>query len=245
MKSVKLTLILISALVTFGCKGANYLNAGSQINSIPTVFENPSAAPDAKPDEVTENAATDPEKTAPVEEAPAKPESVIPVVTPPQVPQKPAAPVLSKPSEFIKNAEMIMLKEGKKIGTPCNMYVLRVLVVSGFPNVSFLATDFDLYAKKNLGHFRAIDFKSDASKSDIARLKQHIWSYPERTPFIAQWSRSSGHGHIAIIERIKDSLIIYQASLNQHSAQREQTTPEIMIDDSNRRVLTLYSEFTK
>ena len=66
-------------------------------------------------------------------------------------------------------------------------------------------------AAKNLKHARVELFKGDMGlASEQARLKQHIWSYPERTPFILQWERTGPHGHVAIVERIGESLFIFQ-----------------------------------
>ena len=148
-----------------------------------------------------------------------------------------------QPSLFVKNAEWVIIHEGRRIGTPCNRFVSRVLQYSGFSGYDFLANDFDLYAQKYFKSYKAVDFKNDEKGSEIARLKVYLWSYPERTPFIMQWSGSGMHGHIAIVERIQDHLIIFQANLNKYTARKDQTTVQSLLNGFNRRALTVYSEF--
>lgn len=146
-------------------------------------------------------------------------------------------------SEFIANANKVMNNEGKKLGTACNVYVQRVLALSGFENSSFVANDFDLYAKKYFNHYKAVNFTNSNSISEINALKKHIWSFPERTPFIFQWSGPVRHGHIAIVERIFDKLVIYQASLGTHTPYKSQTSLTLLLDKGSRRTLTVYSDF--
>ncbi len=148
-----------------------------------------------------------------------------------------------EPSQLIKNAEWIMLHEGRRIGTACNRFIQRVLEYSGFLRSDFMANDFDLYAQKYFKFYKSVDFNNDLAGSDIGRLHNYLWSYPERTPFIMQWSRSGMHGHIAIVERIADHLIIYQANLNKYTARKDQTTVQSLLSGFNRRTLTVYSEF--
>ena len=179
--------------------------------------------------------------------------------TPPVVSQNPSQtrPPLARPplthqsqigtpeaSTIIKNAQKVMVEEGKKIGPACNFYVQRVLQVSGFPKGSYLAADFDLYAEKNFKYYRAKNFLKNSTQNDTEKLRKYIWNYPERTPFILQWSRAQVTGHIAIMERIGDQLIIYQASLNKYTARKSLTTIDSLLRDYNRRVLTVYSEMT-
>lgn len=178
---------------------------------------------------------------------------------PPVISQNPrrARPPLTRPplthqsqigtpeaSTIIKNAQKVMVEEGKKIGPACNFYVQRVLQVSGFPKGSYLAADFDLYAEKNFKYYRAKNFLKTSAQNDTEKLRKYIWNYPERTPFILQWSRAKVTGHIAIMERIGDQLIIYQASLNKYTARKSLTTVDSLLRDYNRRVLTVYSEMT-
>lgn len=231
-RSIIYFILALSAVSGFsGCQGSNIYGSQSQINTVPTTFENPlglsteetSAPPIQKP-------STD-GSTAAIQNDNLKKQQ-----------QK---PTYTEPSLFIKKADSVMRFEGKKIGSPCNKYLQRVLEAAGLPKGDFLANDFDLYAKKNFDYYRAVEFKKDNTGSEIDRLQQHIWSYPERTPFIMQWKSKKGCGHIAIVERIADKLVIYQASLNQHSARRDQTTPKILLNDYNRRTLIVYSEFSK
>lgn len=238
-------LLSLSGFFVLGCQGQP-----SQIvmntDQIPTTYENPLNPPMDQPvaEEIPTNKPAE-KPTVPVvtdtpTDSPAVPEVAI-------EDDEPAAtkPVLRYPkaSPFILNAERIMITEGKKIGTPCNRYLMRVLEVSGYAKQSFLANDFDLYAKKHLKDARAIDFVNDGRQAESGRLKRHLWSYPERTPFIMQWSRTGVRGHVAIVERIKDKLIIYQANLNKHSARKDLTTIDRLLSGYNRRTLSVYSEF--
>lgn len=153
-------------------------------------------------------------------------------------------------SDFIRIAHKVMVNEGKQIGTPCNFYLHRVLTRAGFKNESFGANDFDIYAKRNFSSYKAQDFKLTADKQANAQeqlqLQRYIWSYPVRTPFILQWTRPAGrHGHVAIIERFdENTIVIYQASLNRHSANRKETTIKTLLTTAGLRSnLTVYSEF--
>lgn len=154
-----------------------------------------------------------------------------------------ARPGLPQASKFIINAEWVMINEGKKIGTPCNFYLSRVLVVSGYSSNRFLATDFDIYAQKNLKNAHVVHFINDGKGSELARLKQHLWSFPQRTPLIMQWSRSGATGHVAIVERVGNMLIIYQASLNKHTARKDYTSIHRLLTGEMRRTLSVYSGF--
>ena len=156
----------------------------------------------------------------------------------------------SNVSDFIRIAHTVMVNEGKKIGTPCNFYLHRVLVRAGFKNESFGANDFDVYAKRNFSSYKAQDFKltedKKANAQEQLQLQRYIWSYPVRTPFILQWTRPAGrHGHVAIIERYdENTLVIYQASLNRHTANRKETTIKTLLTTAGLRSnLTVYSEF--
>jgi len=153
-------------------------------------------------------------------------------------------------SEFIRIAHEVMVKEGKQIGTPCNFYLRRVLVRAGFKNEGFGANDFDVYAKENFLSYKSQDFKltrdKKANELEQGELKRYIDSYPVRTPFILQWTRPIGkHGHVAIVERYdENTLVIYQASLNRHSANRKETTIKMLLTTAGLRSnLTVYSEF--
>lgn len=149
-----------------------------------------------------------------------------------------------KTSRLIYYAQLIMETEGHRLGTACNFYVHRVLQATGFVHHVYLANDFHQYAKKYFKTYKAEVFKVEGSNSDVKRLKQYLWSYPERTPFIMNWTRPGRHGHIAIIERLNDKLVIYQASLGTKTPRKDQTTPERLLNGSGRRHLTVYSEMT-
>lgn len=195
----------------------------------------------------------------PVKEQPQKTEPS--VQQKPRTPERPAKKEDSKPtakpevetpkvakvgdaSRFIKVAYWVVQNEAKKIGTPCNFYVSRVLELNGYSDDGFLANDFDIYAKKHFSSYKDERFVSTNIQAERLRLKRHLWSYPSRTPFILQWERQAPKpGHIAIVERIGDQLVIYQASLNRHIARREQTTIDRLLSASRAPRMTVYSEF--
>ena len=175
-----------------------------------------------------------------------------PVVTKPTTPVKPSAPKPTAPStsgiteasKFIKTAFWVVQNEARKIGTPCNFYLSRVLELAGYSDKSFLANDFDVYARNHFSSYKTEVFSSANMNSERLRLKQHIWSYPARTPFIFQWERAKPEpGHVAIVERIGDQLVVYQASLNNHIARREQTTIDRLMSRTRKARMTVYSEF--
>jgi len=209
-----------------GCKGQTSSLAFDP-NHTPATFEEPLELPGPQPDD------NDIVDTSPT----------------PDIPLKIADPVAAvetnilKPSAFILNAERVMIKEGKKIGTPCNFYLMRVLQVSGYSSETFLANDFDLYAKRHLKSAQVVHFVNDGKEAESSRLKHHLWSYPERTPFIMQWSRLGVRGHVAIVERINDRLIIYQASYKKYFPRKDQITADRLLSGFNRRTLSVYSEF--
>lgn len=237
LKKIISILSLLSLLSLLGClKNPSLINSSmGTVDTIPSTFENPVDQPAG---EVSPDIKSEP---------PPQHQQPNPTLKPsnPKTGQQEIILEIPEASPFIKDAEWVMVHEGKKIGTPCNLYLLRVLEVAGFPNDDFLANDFDIYAKKYFKSYKAVDFKNDGLGSEIARLKNHLWSYPERMPFIMQWSRSGVRGHIAILERIHDRLIIYQASLNKYTARKDQTTVQSLLSGFNRRTLTVYSEFKK
>lgn len=205
-------------------------NELTDLNPLPQTFEIPDENQDkplpTQPPELTIN----PEVT----DIPAAP---APIEKP-----KPQAQPGPKSSSLLESARLAIKNEARAIGTACNKYVMRVLELSGFAKGNFTANTFDDYAKKSISHYKVLDFKLSVGVSEIERLRRHLWSYPENTPFIMQWSRNSGYGHIAVLERSGDHLIIYQASLRQHIARKDQTTVQILLNGYNRRVLSVYSE---
>lgn len=142
-------------------------------------------------------------------------------------------------SNFIIAAYNTMINEGKKIGAACNFYLERVLEVMGFKTVDFLANDFDVAAKKMFKSYKVFTFTSQAE------LKRHLWSYRERTGFIFQWERVGAAGHVAIVERVGETLYIYQASLNKYTARVEKTTLERLLQVNNNKGVRVYSDFQK
>lgn len=195
---------------------------------------------------------TEPQLVAPALPVPAEEEPVVneipdvpePIVVKKPDPKSPTTAGAGEASRFIKAAFWVVQNEARKIGTPCNFYVSRVLVLTGFSKDSFLANDFDIYARKHFSSYKNEIFNTSNLESERARLKRHIWSYPQRTPFIIQWERSAPQpGHIAIVERIGDQLVVYQASLNRHIARREQTTIDRLLSHARKARMTVYSEF--
>lgn len=252
IKKMKSGLLLgLGLFVLAGCNHKlNNLNSAMNVNSIPDTYEDPRDK-DNNPNlnlHADEKEQTEPSQTTSDADEDSSQSQNQSDQTKPQTsrpPYKLNEPLGATASKLIQSAQYIMVTEGKKIGTACNLYIRRVLEYAGFSGEGFLATDFDIYAKKHFKYYRATDFKQDTHHTETARLRQYIWSYPERTPFILQWSRSGVIGHIAIMERIEDTLVIYQASLGSYTARKNKTTPEILLNDYNRRVLTVYSEMSK
>lgn len=170
----------------------------------------------------------------------------IPVVTPRLNPRIPFPKSSASMSKIIQNAYLVMnnKKDVAWIKTACNRYLSYVLARSGYSRDGFLANDFDIYAKKNLKHARDVLFKGETNlAAELARLKQHIWSYPERTPFILQWTRpTSRHGHVAILERIGDRLFIFQASLGAYEPRLNEIKVNTLLNARSSKHLNVYSE---
>lgn len=156
------------------------------------------------------------------------------------------APTPEGPSKFIQIAQWVIKNEGRKLGTACNFYVSRVLEIAGYSDDSFIANDFDLYAQRNFASYDSKSFDSNLEDVEQPRLRTHIWSYAERTPFIINWERSGAqHGHIAILERIGDQLVIFQANMNRQLPRRQSTTIENIINYSRQAKITVYARFKK
>ena len=152
--------------------------------------------------------------------------------------------IKTKAAALIEVADLVIRHESEKLGTACNHYLQRVLTIMGFPDRDFLAHDFPEYAKKYFKTYRAEKFANDNQGSDRERLKKYIWSFPERTAFIFQWSRSvlSPHGHIALVERQGEQLVIYQSSLNRFTPRKDKTTVDRLLSGWSRRQLTVFSD---
>ncbi|AZZ37387.1 hypothetical protein CIK05_11485 [Bdellovibrio sp. qaytius] len=265
---VYLAVHIVAASLVFGCEGRKsfYDNNRNDINLVPIQMENPDDPITDDIDAVNEDKSETETKTknetqlgktrrksrvgeapppakpgTPIPQPPAAPVEVPPVVETPPVT---SSGVTTEASKFIKTAFWVVQNEARKIGTPCNFYVSRVLELSGYSDDGFLANDFDVYAKKHFSSYKNEIFNTANIDSERIRLKRHIWSYPARTPFIFQWERSAPQpGHIAIVERIGDQLVVYQASLNKHIARREQTTIDRLLSHARSARMTVYSEF--
>ncbi len=237
MKHGVWVIILLSGLILTGCNDAlksPFSQSGN--NVVPETFENPNWDDQS------------PEETTPPEEQ-QKPSKL----TKPNKLTKPVKPnpSLGTPpvddpdtSGILYYAQKVMEKEARKLGTACNFYVHRVLEVAGFVHHIYKANDFYLYPPKYFGHYKEVKFIRDSNAAaEIERLRKHLWSYSERTPFIMNWKRSGTHGHIAIVERVADKLVIYQASLGTKLPRKDQTTVESLLA-GNRKNLTVYSEMT-
>jgi hypothetical protein len=238
VKKLSLLPLFFVLLTVFqlGCNpGLSRFSAQQNVlTAVPKTFEDPQG--DLIPGtEVPDN--DDEVTNPPVIEVP-------PEVTEPEPPSEnpPTEPLLL--SKILSNAQRVITLEGRRLGTACNVFVHRVLTVSGFNPSVYLANDFDIYAKKFFKSYKAEDFNRDTTGGEKERLRRYIWDYPEHTPFIMQWSRSGVHGHIAIVERIGDKLVIYQSSLGTKTPRKDQTTPEILLNGYNRRQLTVYTEMT-
>lgn len=221
--------ILMVTFISFGCApssdGRNHLS--------PQPYNEPTIGSDNKPSVSSPAPAPDAQEKKPLEKPSSQEEKAKS-----EEPRKD-----QETSKFIKNAAWVMTYEGKKLGTPCNFYLRRVLEVSGFPSKGFVANDFDLYAKNFFNSYKSRDYVNDVKGTDHINLKNDIWSYPERTPFILQWTGVNMPGHLAILERQRDKLIIYHASLHRFTARRETTSVNNLLSGFNGRILTVYSEF--
>lgn len=156
------------------------------------------------------------------------------------VPDKNSSPSTANLSslKFIRTAYDVVVNEGKKLGTACNRYVMRVLQLMGFNSRDgFVANGFDIYAKKNFKNYKAHTF------SNTKELDLHLKSYPERTAFILQWKRAGRHGHIAILERYNNKYFIYQSSLNSYTPKVGATTVNSLLNSSSRKNVIVYSDF--
>ncbi len=253
--------LLVLVLVLAGCNNSGLVSSIQDPAFMPdevTMIPGDDQATDTStPDASTPDAGTNP----PVTEAkpttpkpsvsgtvqvspPANPPRTTPVIVPKSKPRITFPKSTIKMSRIIENAYLVMSNQNdiKWIKTACNRYVSLVLARSGYSRDGFLANDFDVYAKKNLKHAKDVLFKGDvAIASEHARLKQHIWSYPERTPFILQWTRPGKHGHIAILERVGDKLFIFQASLGDYDPTMNEIKVNTLLNARGSKQLNVYS----
>lgn len=139
---------------------------------------------------------------------------------------------------FLRIAYDVVNNESHKLGSACNRYLMRVLQIYGFNTGNgFVANDFDLYAKRHFEHYKT---KKITSADDLKRL---IDTYSERTAFILQWERSSGHGHVAILERQENNYYIYEASLNRYNPRIKKISLQSLFAPYRIGQLTVYTNF--
>jgi hypothetical protein len=146
---------------------------------------------------------------------------------------------------LLKNAEYVVAKEKniRGVGDACNFFLQRVLDLSGFSDQGYLATDFDRYAKSHFRNQKTATFAVEPLRKDAQPLHTFLFSYPEETPFILQWQRKVGRGHLAIVARKGNDLIIYEASLGRFKAEKKRTTAKTILSASDRYKLSVYVDF--
>lgn len=247
---------VLAATLVFGCNSRTFYEMNrdklNKVNQIPEQTENPDD-PILDSSEILNDPTVPhdpnrwPDLTAPNDIVIDIPEPEISDT--PKSPDKPDEPVKkvnansSRAAKVIAAANWVVTHEARKLGTPCNFYVSRVLVLTGYSKDRFRANDFDIYARKNFASANVERFTAANLESERLRLKRHIWSFPSRTPFILQWERSGKPGHIAIVERVGDKLVIYQSSLNRFIPRKEQTSISDLLG-RGRSKLTIYADFT-
>lgn len=146
---------------------------------------------------------------------------------------------------LLNNLEYVVKKESKKrgIGDACNFFLQRVLELSGFSDAGYVANTFDQYAKKHFTGVKTAQFRVEPLRKDAKSLEQFLNSYPEGTPFILQWQRAEGHGHLAVVTRKDNKLIIYEASLGRFKADKKLTTARFILSASDRYKMIVYVNF--
>lgn len=145
-----------------------------------------------------------------------------------------------------ETARWVVENESKKVGPACNFFIQRVMFLMGWGKSSWVANDFDKYVENKFESFRKESFEMDSTGAEKRRLKEYIWSFPERTGLILQWKRKVGHGHIGIIQRIGNEIVLYHASLNQFSPKAQKANLDILVNRGSRAfVLNVFSDFQK
>ncbi len=146
---------------------------------------------------------------------------------------------------IIKNAEYVLKKESKKagIGNACNFFLQRILELSGFSDDGYKANDFDRYANKRFTGATTAQFKVEPLRKDAKNLEKFLFSYPEGTPFILQWKTTAPNGHLAIVTRTGDQLVIYEASLGRFNAGKKLTGARKILSASARYKMIVYVNF--
>ncbi len=146
---------------------------------------------------------------------------------------------------LLNNAEFVVTKEKNKpkIGDACNYFIQRILQLSGFSDEGFKAGAFDEYANRHFTGYKTAVFAVEPLRKDAKALENYLNSFPESTPFILQWQRKVGIGHIALVTRKKDKLIIYEASLGRFNAEKKLTNARTILSASDRYKLTVFVNF--
>jgi hypothetical protein len=158
------------------------------------------------------------------------------------------APAKSSGSTLAEIAKWVVAFEARKVGAACNFFIQRVLYLMGFGRSSWTANEFDQYVKQSFESYKEESFQYDSGGTEKERLKSYIWSFPERTGFILQWKRNTPHGHIAIVQRVGETLIIYHASLNTQLPRMQKVSVDLLLHKPSSKVdyqLNVFSDFKK
>ncbi len=146
------------------------------------------------------------------------------------------------PKTLAEMAKWVVENESKKVGPACNFFVQRVLYLMGFGRTAWLANDFDNFVQRTFPKFDKEIFQSQSLSQERLRLRDYIWSFPERTGLIIQWERQNTNGHIGIVQRIGNELVLYHASLNKFSPKAQSASIELLLHRSeNSYQLNVFS----
>jgi hypothetical protein len=97
--------------------------------------------------------------------------------------------------------------------TACDLFLISVLNLAGFPVGFFLANDFDKAMQAHLPSWQVHTFSSDNVAEDQA-LRTFLNSAPDQIVFLAQWPRVGESGHVALIEKVSENnYLIFQAQM--------------------------------
>lgn len=141
-------------------------------------------------------------------------------------------------------AKWVIKNEADRVGKACNRFVQRVFERMGFAKGSWTANEFDKYVARSFSSYKVRSFSQPNPLNDRQALEQYLWSFPEGTGFVFQWKRQGPHGHIGFVQRIKDKLVIYHASLNRFKPKEQQTTIEdLLYKGGSKNQLFVYSHF--
>ncbi|MEZ0390851.1 MAG: hypothetical protein ACAH59_01455 [Pseudobdellovibrionaceae bacterium] len=158
-----------------------------------------------------------------------------------EIPEIPEYEVQEK--SLIEMGLWVIEKEARKVGAACNFYVQRVLQLMGFGRSSWKANDFDLYVNQNFSTYKVESFVPSSQGSEKSRLKKYLWSFPEKTGVILQWKRRVGPGHVAILHRQGNQLVIFHASLNRFVAKAQKIDMDVLFyQGGNAYRLNVFSD---